>query len=1439
VFLPNLQEIHLELGNEVSPVFPLQSENCGNLGGYSDFPPSFSLQQFQQPNILFIVNDASNPDYNQEQSFYQFMTINLGYNVTYHDANDSYSFDQYDAIVISRFITSTGTVDSLSNATIPILTMHAGTCDEFQLGPNWSSRNLEYLQILNNSHYITEGMNLEDFLIYQDGNDRVSYIIWTAIPKEIEILDLAQRPQKNSDKTLLTLDKNKRAWDLSKAPERRAFWGPSEGPFFTNDTWERWNRTLHWILYDDVPGNTSITVDVYDLDNKSVPNSRVNITDSRNASIIWSQNTSVSGSANFINIPFGYYNITVEFEDSMNDTLVFQEIAGERTYDIEPELIFTVQIAEYIDIISPIVENIEFDKDLSGGTFYADIIDESTIINVYLNLTATNISDQAVEIPLNNFTMVPLVGYTYFNDTVLDSLTHTQVKVTYNIIAIDKANNIKVTPIRSFSLGDGQAPFIHEYNVTDFKNGTLEFFANITDDLSFVIDPVILQINGSFIDMHQNGSGYWVYRAQAYYGIVLNYTIFSALDSVGNENGTKIAPLNPLYRLISPKDEVAPIIWDVSDNFNSHEKGYVEIFAYVEDWNDQYQSGLSTSEVEINLSINGVYNTSLMVPLEEIRFYFEYTFNYNDTVYYWIKAIDLAGNIEPGFQHGPFIINDNTFPQVTFGAVEFGNGTVDFNATAIDWPNNESIIELYYTQNYFGTWTNISMNNVTDTFYQQTGEDFEYSLREVWYYIIAKDIEDNMYIPAPDQYKKIELTDKVAPDVFFTISNSSFNDGEIIITAWAKDYFGEFIDINNIFNINFTYQEETLQYIMNYTSFYFYSYTIAFDYLEEVEVEVWTSDSTGNIGEESKTIIIEDYSPPKITDYGILEFQDGTVTFWVDVREDPHGSGLPEDNSSISIEYFFNKKFETKMSWNGTGDFYSYSVSGFEPENAFVYRISAYDNSNNSYSTEFIPVLIIDNTPPIFNSFGYQETLLSHNSSVLNFWADVEDQFGSKLGVSVSIDMYNGSEVESTTAEMKYNGTTFLYSFNIIYNTNFNYTMTAFDTNEENTIIVGVMNLRTYWGPIIYKTGVEQIDKNSLLVFADIIDWGSGLEEVLLEYEFNPESGGSGGSFAIIQSDLKSMEFNGSLYVVTLTFSESGSFSWTVRVKSEIGDFEVTDSSTQPYFFSLPVEGLSFEDLLPLLTIVGVVPLIFVFLVVSIRKKRQRKFKAKKRKEMRLIQRFSDILSIRGIICRNSSGIPFYTENFVADGQDLDLTAGLTSAVSELVSEVSRRSLNKGEFDLLEREGFSILTHHNEYSTISIISEGKLSEITRSKLAQLHSILEEYFTYDELEDPFLSDHLDKIKKLIYRYLMTGILRPLKVNFEQLSKGMKHFTKKEELELRIIDKIPTIKEGHLVFHVNTYTSVMQKHGVSLVNAYSLLDKCYFLKIIRGLSEGDLS
>ena len=58
--------------------------------------PSLSIQPFQQPNILFLVNDPSSPHVDKDVPFFDFMTVGLNYSVTYHEVIPPYSFDNYD-----------------------------------------------------------------------------------------------------------------------------------------------------------------------------------------------------------------------------------------------------------------------------------------------------------------------------------------------------------------------------------------------------------------------------------------------------------------------------------------------------------------------------------------------------------------------------------------------------------------------------------------------------------------------------------------------------------------------------------------------------------------------------------------------------------------------------------------------------------------------------------------------------------------------------------------------------------------------------------------------------------------------------------------------------------------------------------------------------------------------------------------------------------------------------------------------------------------------------------------------------------------------------------------------------------------------------------------------------------------------------------------------
>jgi hypothetical protein len=353
---------------------------------------------------------------------------------------------------------------------------------------------------------------------------------------------------------------------------------------------------------------------------------------------------------------------------------------------------------------------------------------------------------------------------------------------------------------------------------------------------------------------------------------------------------------------------------------------------------------------------------------------------------------------------------------------------------------------------------------------------------------------------------------------------------------------------------------------------------------------------------------------------------------------------------------------------------------------------------------------------------------------------------------------------------------------------------------------------------------------DTVMIWADISDWGSGVGEVVLEYEFTH----LGGQAAHVQVETVPMEFNGSLYLASLTFSESGSLTWTIIAKDDSNTLIATSPATQPFIVSILGDSVVWEDIVPIILVVSAIPLILVFAVARVRRRRHKIASVKKQKEKEVTQQFTDVLSIRSIICRNNFGMPFYTENFLAESQDLDLTAGLTSAVSSLVTEVSQRAMKKGEFNLLEREGFSILSHHGENSTISLVSEGRLSSFMKGKIAELHEALESRFSQQELEDPSLGDYPEEIRGMVYKHLNVGLLSKLTVNFARFDEQVKKFTESEQKQLNFLRELPRMNDGQIHLYVPTFTSSIIHHGVSLVKAYALLEKCFRLRIIYPIS-----
>ncbi|MFX0121455.1 MAG: carboxypeptidase-like regulatory domain-containing protein [Candidatus Hodarchaeota archaeon] len=1005
--------------------------------------PSLAIQhiQFSNINILFIVGDENSPDPFLDQPFYNNIT-NLGMSVIYHDANNSYNYSDYDAIIISDSIDEVaipGSVDSLENATIPILTMEPKTWNIFSLGNSYgvSIADNKLIDVLDNSSYITNHLPLGPLNISTDPNADKNYLTgFNAVPPESNVIGLIRPtynfPSEKFYRSLVVLDKEGVDWSgIQRAPDRRAFFGFSTGPSLNLEGWKLWNKTLKWILYDDYLGNASITVNVIDRNYESIFNATVTL---KNSSTNIIQYTNDTGSTVFNNISWGQYNITVDFEGNTDNNLTFIEIVPNRTYHQTAQFTFNVQLPFYLDIIPPWFFNIHFDKDLSQGTFYAEVKDENLVeSSVTLNITAINLTSGLIVVE-ENFTMVQQIGNTFYNDTALDTIIDiSNISIKYNIIAEDTAGNINKTQLITFFLSDPDPPIIQEVNVTDYGDGTLDFYAIITDESG--IQDVLLQLNGTFHYMNLNESGYWIHRTQAYFGVVLNYTIFSVNDTVGNENGSKIPsfPMTPGYITVS--DTTPPQLeWRNVTN----DKGLVEWQIRLYE-STIFQSGLDINSVNITISVNyGVNLTYPMINLGGDYFYFFGTYTYNDIVEFWINASDLAENSR--VDYGIIEINDSAIPEVAYNAIDLGNGTVIFYVTVVDWPNNITTAFVY--ENSTGIWVKYNMTQINDNLHTRICRDFTYSNRDLFYYAEAIDEAGNNN--SITQIKQLILTDLVPPEIDFTVENSLEIDGQIRIQALAIDSWGSSQYVINPFYVNITEQDLTTTYEMEQEVVYYVS-THNFHVSDQLTITIWTYDDAGNQGLTTKLVIIDDLAPPKIMNPDAIIYQNGTVLIWAEVVD--YGSGLANDNSSVTINYNdpSSYRYNSTMIWNGTGNFYTFLTSGYGPEQTLIYIIYATDKNNNPSKTDPIFVPIIDLTPPVFNNFSYSQKLVDHTTTKLSFWANVSDPFGNIEGVNLTLNYLDKSQWFNRTYKMNYNGSHYISSFELICDHYFCFSLKVYD----------------------------------------------------------------------------------------------------------------------------------------------------------------------------------------------------------------------------------------------------------------------------------------------------------------------------------------------------------------------------------------------------------
>ncbi|MFX0087536.1 MAG: hypothetical protein ACFFAU_17935, partial [Candidatus Hodarchaeota archaeon] len=254
----------------------------------------------------------------------------------------------------------------------------------------------------------------------------------------------------------------------------------------------------------------------------------------------------------------------------------------------------------------------------------------------------------------------------------------------------------------------------------------------------------------------------------------------------------------------------------------------------------------------------------------------------------------------------------------------------------------------------------------------------------------------------------------------------------------------------------------------------------------------------------------------------------------------------------------------------------------------------------------------------------------------------------------------------------------------------------------------------------------------------------------------------------------------------------------------------------------------------PFLIVIAFILLVFVSITLISLKTYQNRKKAQKNIQHEIESRFKDLLNLRGILCRNNNGILFYGENFRLKDQDGDLIAGITTAMSTLVDQVSDHSLKEGEFDILERGKFGIFSHQGKFSVLSLISSGKLSKYTIERLVIIHKQIERRFKPSDLDSVLNGDIKEEIKGIIYNNLPLGLLKPLLVENEILRAKLNMVKKKEKKIYQIIRNVPSFIEGLQIFYALTLISSLTTQGITLSDAILFLEKLHNEGGLRNLT-----
>ncbi|MFX1514890.1 MAG: hypothetical protein ACFFC6_01140, partial [Promethearchaeota archaeon] len=499
---------------------------------------------------------------------------------------------------------------------------------------------------------------------------------------------------------------------------------------------------------------------------------------------------------------------------------------------------------------------------------------------------------------------------------------------------------------------------------------------------------------------------------------------------------------------------------------------------------------------------------------------------------------------------------------------------------------------------------------------------------------------------------------------------------------------------------------------------------------------------------------------------------------------------------NISINYFSNFQW---LNWTSTmrynGSHYIYSTQML-CNSSFSYFLKVYDKALNINITSISNHRTLNFNPVTALSHGVDFNLPELNPGEARFWIQTNDTFEDHpFDYNITLSIFDETDALWILSEkyMDLNGTHFIFTFAIGYLHYFSYYMTLIDPGTlegyyEANQYFDTNQMLDYWEPIIHDVGIQDISETSKLIWANVSEnenWGSGVANVTLYYDFSPSEGGGSGS----EYKKEEMIFNGSLYTYNLIVNESGTLNWFVEA------FDVRNSSKSENLvedINIPREQFGISLLEMILVVVG---LVSGFILVVLASTSLQKWRVRRTQWIREIdEKLAIIPNIYTILVSTEVGVPVFTItnimyqkdetlNDALSGLSVGIDAFLQSFQTDFLQQLQLEDFEVSErasginirMSVIEQHQVQVLIAATQMFRVFVFLREKPSNFTREAFS---NIIEELEKTVHIQDLGIVDERiygPQVEAVLQKYFPLTLLEPFVIDtlkIRNLDEGLK-------------------------------------------------------------------